>query len=50
MNHQKTNQNHGVCLKEGTMAFSRIRSYVSTLQKNLLSIIEGLTETVEGDP
>lgn len=34
----------------GTMAFSRIRSYVSTLQKNDLSVIEGLVQAVRGDP
>jgi hypothetical protein len=46
----KTIQNPGGFCKEGAMTFSRIRSYGSTLQKNHLSIIEGLVQAVEGGP
>jgi hypothetical protein len=35
--------------EKGAMAFSRIRSYVSTLQKNDLSVIEDLMQAVRGD-
>ncbi|PWR69871.1 IS66 family transposase [Methanospirillum stamsii] len=36
--------------EEGAMAFSRIRSYVSTMQKNDLSVIDGLMKAAIGDP
>jgi len=34
----------------GATAFSRIRSYVSTMQKNDLSVIDGLVQAAIGDP
>ncbi len=45
MNHPKPRR----FFKEGAMAFSKNRSYVSTLQKDHLSIIEGLVQVVKGD-
>lgn len=34
----------------GAMAFSRIRSYVSTMQNNNLLVIDGLVQAAIGDP
>lgn len=36
--------------ENGAQAFSRIRSYVSTMQKNEISIIDGLMKAAMGDP
>ena len=36
--------------ENGAQAFSRIRSYVSTMQKNDVSIIDGLIMAVSGEP
>lgn len=36
--------------QEGAMAFSRIRSYVSTIQKNERSVMDGLVQAAIGDP
>ncbi|PWR69547.1 IS66 family transposase [Methanospirillum stamsii] len=36
--------------EKGAQAFSRIRSYVSTMQKNEISIIDGLMKATMGDP
>jgi transposase len=36
--------------ENGAMAFSKIRSYVSTMKKNNISIIDGLIITANGKP
>ena len=36
--------------ENGALAFSRIRSYVSTMQKNEISIIDGLMKAAIGEP
>ena len=36
--------------ENGAIAFSRIRSYISTMQKNDISIIDGLIRAAYGEP
>ena len=36
--------------ENGAIAFSRIRSYISTMQKNDISIIDGLIQAANGEP
>ena len=36
--------------ENGALAFARIRSYISTMQKNNISIIEGLIKATNGEP
>ena len=36
--------------ENGAIAFFRIRSYISTMQKNDISIIDGLIRAANGEP